>query len=155
MIDVLEVHFKISSTGIFQEKEIEQVKPHLAKAKLSYKEFEELATQYFGMLPQVKNMLKGTDEALKLEVGLLVANLILEGELEIPNSQFIGALNHFLKRTISQYGAYNIVNGLWKPDQDDTSQLVTNMRILSSALMVEMGQSTPISKDGLSKFILS
>lgn len=154
--NILEAHLKITSPSIISiEKEEKRIGvKNLVKNQITYKELERFKSAIASDIPKIKYWFDWVDESLKLDVGLIAADLILKEKIGV-NQTLVSELNQFLKRTVSQFGAYAIANGIWQPDDEDRSQLVTNMRILSGALEVELGLTQPISAKGLKNMILS
>lgn len=157
LLDVLEAHYKISGSATSSDITNIDISSILSEIRtsLSYEKIQQVISILSNQFKGIKYIMGSIDESLKLEVGLMTADLLLTKEIQTPNEAFIEDLIHFLKKTISQFGAYAIINGAWQPDEDDTSQLVTNMRILSGVIEVERNNVTSISREGLKQLILS
>ncbi len=80
---------------------------------------------------------KWIDESLKLEFSLILADLILTGEISLKPSRITKELIPFLKQTIIRYGAYAIFIKLWYPQDDDEGNYLNSMRILAATIGME------------------
>jgi len=81
---------------------------------------------------------KWVDESLKLEFALILADLILTGEIAFNSFRITNELIPFLKQTIIRYGAYAIFIKLWYPqDDDDDGNYLNSMRILAATIAME------------------
>lgn len=72
------------------------------------------------------------DSSADLEFSLIVADLLMDGELSIGKTK-TKHLIKFMDRTLCRYGGFTIFFKLWETDyEQDQSRLTTNMRILAS-----------------------
>ena len=103
--------------------------------------------------PEVKYFVKWSDETLKLETALIVANLFLTSDLKDTRGDFEEELIRFLKKTINRVGAYAMFIGLWKPENKNENQLITNMSILAATIELDHKQGKRISKENLLELV--
>ena len=55
----------------------------------------------------------------------------------------------FLNDTITKYGAYSILTGLWKPKMDENSDAINKMKILASTIEMDNHIHTRVSQTEL------
>lgn len=103
--------------------------------------------------PQIRFLTKWLEESLKLEVGLIIADLILLDKIDLSNQNIEKELIQFLKQTINRFGAYSIFTGFWTPKDNDHNQLITNMKILASILDTRHNKSNPVSIEEINQML--
>ncbi len=106
----------------------------IVETKPNYASIEFLLEFY--PIRQSKNLKNWIDASLKLEFGLLIYGIILNNKISFSASQTI-ALKQFLRNAISLYGAYSIVNNIWRPSEKYDNQLITNMKILAATIELD------------------
>lgn len=92
--------------------------------------------------PQIRSLKNWIDASLQLEVGIIVAGLILTEQIPFPQERIESELIDFLEDTIMQFGAYSIYTGYWKPNSDDDSASTNSMQILWAK--IEMDNGDPV-----------
>jgi len=112
--------------------------------KLSYDIFKILSLH---PSPQVKYQKEWIDSSLKLELGLIIADLVLSNQIQFPRKRIELELIGFLNSAIIKFGAYSIFTGFWIPDTDDRSILTNNMKIFSATIELENKSFYKSSKD--------
>ena len=103
--------------------------------------------------PQVRYLKNWIDSSLQLEVGIILADLILTDQIHISKKRIKSELIEFLYSKITKFGAYSIFTGFWTPDPDDISNLTNRMKILSSTLELDNKSFYKTSKEGFFKII--
>lgn len=103
--------------------------------------------------PQVKYLKNWIDASLQLEVGLILADLILTKQIQFPKKRIKSELIVFLFDSITRFGAYSIFTGFWTPDSDNMSNLANRMKILSATLELENNIGYKTSKDAFFEMI--
>jgi hypothetical protein len=103
--------------------------------------------------PQVKYLKKWIDSSLKLEVGIILADLILTNQIQFPKRRIKTELIEFLFSTITKFGAYSIFTGFWIPDSDDISNLTNRMKILSATTELDNKSFYKTSKEGFFRMV--
>lgn len=103
--------------------------------------------------PQIKYLKNWIDSSLQLEVGIILADLILTNQISISKKRIESELIEFLYRTITRFGAYSIFTNFWTPETDDIPNLTNKMKILSATLELEHKSYYKTSKDGFFKML--
>jgi hypothetical protein len=103
--------------------------------------------------PQIKYLKNWIDSSLQLEVGIIIADLILTNQIQFPKKRIKSELIEFLFSTITKFGAYSIFTGFWNPDSDDISNLTNRMKILSATIELDNNSFYRTSKEGFFKMV--
>jgi hypothetical protein len=103
--------------------------------------------------PQIRHLKHWLDSSLQLEAGIILADLILTNQVQIPQERVQAELTDFLYSTITRFGGYSIFTGFWTPAQGDTSDQTNRMKIFSATLELDSKKFLLTSKEGLSKII--
>ena len=105
---------------------------------------EDFATEYQTLKelsrhpsPQIRSLKNWVDASLQLELGIILADLILTEQIQFPKARIESELIAFLEDTIMQFGAYSIYTGYWKPNSDDVSNSTNSMQILWAKIELE------------------
>ncbi|MEM0995106.1 MAG: hypothetical protein AAGI49_18895, partial [Bacteroidota bacterium] len=85
-------------------------------------------------------------ESLKLEIALIVSELISKGSIKASKNRIENELIPFLKRTIERFGAYSSFVGFWYPSEEDERQIVRNIKIHTAKLEMEHKPKTKAQK---------
>ncbi len=127
-------------TSVFKKVGSEHFNSMIQNGKPSYKAIELISLH---PSPPIQYLKKWVDASLKIEFGLIVADLILTKQI-LFESHRIHELTLFLKDTIVQYGAYSIFTNFWEPDEKDTSKMTHLMEILAATIELDhkMGYKT-------------
>ena len=88
---------------------------------------------------RVKFIKKWLDQSLSLETGLVIAELYILGEIEMPARKIDEELIPFLQQTLTRFGAYSMFTGFWTPENPNEDQQTTNMKIFASTLELDFG----------------
>lgn len=130
---------------------IEKLSQHINKIqhneKPEYQTLKELSRHPSSQIRSLKNWV---DASLQLEVGIIVADLILTEQIPFSKERIEPELIAFLEDTIMQFGAYSIYTGYWKPNSNDVSNSTNSMQILWAK--IEMDNGDPVyqtTKKGL------
>lgn len=78
--------------------------------------------------PSTRAILGFLDASLDLDIGGILAELILEKEIRIPNKEK-KALSELLLRSAEEFGVHASFLRLWRPAADDEEQIVRNIKI--------------------------
>ena len=103
--------------------------------------------------PYFQYFKKWIDESLNLDIVFALSYLILKREINIENPRIEKEIIPFLKKTITRFGAYSIFLGIWKPGENNSSQLFQNIQILASTLFMENGQYTQLKQSDFHHFL--
>lgn len=103
--------------------------------------------------PQVKYLKEWIDSSLKLDVGLILADLVLTNQIQLPKKRIKSELIDFLYGSITKFGAYSIFTGFWNPDSEDNSNLTNRMKILSATTELSNKSFYKTSKEGFFKMV--
>jgi hypothetical protein len=102
---------------------------------------------------QLKYYKKWIDASLQFELGLILSDLILTGQVKISNERIENELVNFLQKIIIRFGAYSIFTGFWTPSESNLSNTVNSMKILAATIELDNKISTKVSKDSLFEMI--
>ncbi|HKK79389.1 MAG: hypothetical protein GVY26_08925 [Bacteroidetes bacterium] len=105
--------------------------------------------------PQVSYLKSWVDASLHLEIGVIVAHLVLTDQIGISKKRIKSELIDFLYRSITRFGAYSIFTRFWSPDAEDHSNLTNSMKIQAATLEMDNKSFHATSKEGLFKMINS
>ncbi len=122
----------------------------IKKNKPEYETFKMLA---FHPAPQISYLKNWVDASLQLEVGIILADLILTNQIQFGKRRIKNELINFLFSTITKFGAYSIFTGFWMPDADDVSDLTNSMKILSATIELDNKMAYKTSKDAFFKMV--
>lgn len=86
--------------------------------------------------PPIRYLKYWVDASLKLEFGLIVAELSLTGQYSLSTTEQTD-LSHFLQENLVEYGAYSMITGYWSPDDAETSVTVNRMELLAAKIEME------------------
>jgi hypothetical protein len=127
-------------TSVIEKVGLEPFNQMIQNEKPSYKAIELISRH---PSPPIQYLKKWVDASLKIEFGLIVADLVLTKQI-LFESHRINELIVFLKDTMVQYGAYSIFTNFWEPDENDTSKMTHLMEILAATIELEhkMGYKT-------------
>ncbi|MEM8524273.1 MAG: hypothetical protein AAGG68_06505 [Bacteroidota bacterium] len=103
--------------------------------------------------PQIRYLKNWIDSSLQLEVGIILADLILTNQISISKKRIESELIEFLYDTITRFGGYSIYTGFWSPDTEDVSNLTNRMKILSATLELDNKSFYKISKEGFFEMV--
>ncbi|MFK8104945.1 MAG: hypothetical protein AB8G15_20670 [Saprospiraceae bacterium] len=103
--------------------------------------------------PQIKYLKKWIDASLKLDIGLILADLILTNQVQLPKKRIKSELIDFLDSSITKFGAYSIFTGFWIPKIEDASNLTNRMKILSATTELSNKSFYKTSKEGFSRMV--
>ncbi len=84
--------------------------------------------------PQTKYFPKWLDESLKLDIGLIIADMVFDKKINLNQKRIQQELIPFLNKTIDRFGAYSIFTEFWKPEKDDHSPETYKMQILADTI---------------------
>lgn len=99
--------------------------------------------------PQIRLLKDWIDSSLKLELGLILSDLILTNQIEFSNNRIKFELIDFLNNTVIKFGAFSIVTGFWVPDSDNISSSTNDMKILAATIELDNKVFYKTSKEGL------
>lgn len=99
--------------------------------------------------PKIRCLKNWVDASLQLEIGLILADLILTGQVKLSEKRIESELIEFLYRIVTRFGAYSIFTGFWTPEEDDTSNMTNRMRILNGVIELDNNIYHRISMKGL------
>lgn len=122
----------------------------IQKNKLKYGNFKVFSLH---PSPQIKYLKNWMDASLQLEIGIILADLILTDQLEFPKERIKSELIEFLYQTTTKFGAYSIFTGFWIPDSDDISNLTNSMKILAATTELDHQSCYKTSKEGFFNMI--
>lgn len=71
--------------------------------------------------------------SLVLEIGLILADLVLSNQIELGDKRIERELIPFLKKAITKYGAYAALLNIWKPPSYESS-LINRIEILAASI---------------------
>lgn len=128
----------------------EQIIRNIQKNRPEYDTFKLLS---FHPSPQIKFLKNWIDSSLQLEVGLILAQLILTSQVQLSKKRIKSELIEFLLSAITKFGAYSIFTGFWTPDSNDTSNLTNKMKIFSATLELDNNIYYRTSKEGFFKIV--
>src|SRR5690606_10964202 len=114
-------------------------------------EYDTFKLLSFHPSPQIKFLKNWIDSSLQLEVGLILAQLILTSQVQLSKKRIKSELIEFLLSAITKFGAYSIFTGFWTPDSNDTSNLTNKMKIFSATLELDNNIYYRTSKEGFFK----
>lgn len=123
----------------------EEIAEDIQKKKPEYDSFKMLSLH---PAPQIKYLKNWMDATLQLEVGIILADLILTNQIQFSEKRIKTELIDFLFSTITKFGAYSIFTGFWAPDSKDVSNLTNRMKILSATIELDNKSFYKISKEG-------
>jgi len=103
--------------------------------------------------PQVKYLKNWIDSSLQFEVGIILADLIMTNQLDLPKKRIKIELIGFLYDTITRFGAYSIFTGFWSPEDKDVSNLTNRMKILAATVELDNKSFFKTSKDGFFRMV--
>lgn len=103
--------------------------------------------------PQIRYLKNWIDSSLQLEVGIILADLVLTNQIRLPKERIKIELLEFLYNTIIRFGAYSIFTGFWSPDAEDITDLTNRMKILSATLELDNKLFYKTSKEGFFKMV--
>jgi len=119
---------------------------------ISYSQAEALAES---SLPERQYVKKYVDASLKLEMSLIVAELVLTNKIKMSRQRIEQELIDYIYTYLNRYGAYAIFTGFWKPDPEDESTLTNRMKILSASIEMDHGYSYKTTTEEFSKMLRS
>ncbi len=102
--------------------------------------------------PELKNVIEWFSASVKYDFYLIVAELLLSGELLLEEEE-VYSLIRLLKKSIVDFGTYTVLSGIWVPMPEDETQLIRNIKIKAAALSLNMGQGNIVSVDTLSNMM--
>ena len=115
----------------------------LQDTRPSYSTFKHLANFPSPQLQYLQNWL---DASLQFEMGIILADLILTGQMKFPKKRIEGELLDFLISSITRFGGYAMFIGLWNPGEELFDDgLINRMKIFAGTLELENGLSVQIS----------
>ena len=121
---------------------------------------EDFATEYQTLKelsrhpsPQIRSLKNWVDASLQLELGIILADLILTEQIQFPKARIESELIAFLEDTIMQFGAYSIYTGYWKPDSKDVSNSTNSMQILWAKIEADNDGGHLMTKEELYDFL--
>lgn len=104
--------------------------------------------------PQLKLFKGWTDASLKLEFGLIVADLVVGERVDFDKDRIENELIPFLNDMVIKYGAYAYALEIWMPSMAEETQFEANARILSRILESEAGvKGYEIEMEDLSRIL--
>jgi hypothetical protein len=112
---------------------LEQVLHNTEDSKPTYETFKLLS---YHPAPQMQYLKKWMDASLKLEFGLLVADLAITEQISLPPT-VIKKLTEFLNTTLIHFGAYSIFTEFWQPNENEPSHLINKMEILAATIELD------------------
>ena len=119
---------------------IENFSKHIKKIRNGEKpEYQTLKELSRHPSPQIRSLKNWVDASLQLELGIILADLILTEQIQFPEARIEPELIAFLEDTIMQFGAYSIYTGYWKPDSKDVSNSTNSMQILWAKIQSDNG----------------
>lgn len=89
--------------------------------------------------PQTRYFIKWLDESLKLDIGLIIADMIFDKKINLDQKRIQQEIIPFLNKTIDRFGAYSIFTEFWKPDKEDYSPKTYKMQILADIIRINNG----------------
>ena len=101
--------------------------------------------------PKQKYIKYWIDASLRLEIGLILSELILTDQIQLSKSRIKTELIDFLMDSITKFGAYAIFTEVWKPQKADLSNLTNNMKILAAKVELENGFGKVVTADTFSQ----
>lgn len=131
--DVLSAYHTIVSP-IWEAKEKLEIKNNAHYGKLQYNMLQFLESH---PSPQVRYIKQWVDASLRLELGLIIADLVLTNQVKLPVQKTYRELTVFLINTITRFGAYSIFTGFWAPNDKDTTMLTNRMKILAATIELD------------------
>jgi len=148
---IISHHDIVSAILLNSEKERFGKKKYTSENTPKYEQLE-----YLSVLPspQYNYLKKLIDTSLKIDVALIISEMILSGKLEYEKEKIESELIPFLRENIVKYGAYSMFIGIWKP-KEFSSSLKNRMKILSSKLEMDHGNFFTFSNNEFQKEILN
>ncbi|MGB0930735.1 MAG: hypothetical protein ACPGVB_08165 [Chitinophagales bacterium] len=123
-------------------------------------ELKENAPQYKTMKfyshisPEMDYVKRCIDASLQFEFGLILSDLVLTEEIDLPLQRVKTELIDFLYDSITRFGAYSMLCNLWTPKYEDISNLTNRMKILSATVDLDSkGHKSRMSMDDFSKIL--
>jgi len=98
--------------------------------------------------PQAIYLKRWIDASLHLDVALIIADLILIGQIKLSKKRIKDEIIPFLTNTITKYGAYAMFLGLWQAPQDDENPFINKMSILSATIELDNNKYHKTTKNG-------
>lgn len=121
---------------------------------------QEHRPSYEGMLmllqhpsPRVQYLKHWVDASLSWEVGIILADLVLRGEVKMSKRRVKKELIPFLYDTIVRFGAYALYTEAWRPNEDERSPLINSMKILVAAIEMDHKEYHRMSKQAFMNFL--
>lgn len=111
-------------------EQFNKVRSTIAHNKISYDVVKLFALH---PAPQVQCLKQWVNASLYLEFALMLSELVLQEKIKLSEEK-IAALIAYLKTIITQYGAYSIFTGFWKPADNDRSHWTNRMLILATTM---------------------
>lgn len=105
--------------------------------------------------PKFKFLKKFIDESLKIDLAIILSDLILTNYIKNFSPHKIEELSQYIIDTITRYGAYGMFTGFWIPDPEDNSFLINRIEILESKLQLDYYKHPAITAQDFSKMLLS
>ena len=150
--DCLEVYFKIFS------RLSDIVSTNMETADISSSELPSLngLKNLLALQPSIEkgHYIKWIEASLNFDYSLIVADLVFENVLQLPHAEIV-SLEFFIKKSITDFGAFSTLTNFWHPEVDDEIQLIRNIKIKAAALEVENGKSIFFSKEELCHLMAS
>lgn len=129
---------------------LEEILEGTQKNKPEYDTFKLFALHPSPRMKYLKNWL---DASLQLDVGIILADLILTEQIKFSKRRIKSELIHFLLDTITRFGAYSIFTGFWVPNKNDLSNQTNKMKIFAAAIELDNKIFYKTSKEGLFNII--
>lgn len=118
--------------------------------KIQYNSFKSFA---FHPYPRIKFLKQWLDSSLKLDLGLIISDLILTNQIHLTEERVQTEVIEFIKGEIIKFGAYSIFTGFWIPKKDDLSDSTNKMKILAATIEMDHKIMFKTTKESISTFI--
>ena len=129
--DSLEVYFKIfSHLSVIISKEIANNSIDSSQIP-SLTNLRSLLTLQPQPTKEIENYISWVEASLNFDYALIVSDLIFFDSLTL-NKTVIIELEAFIKKSITDFGAYSMLTNFWHPEVDDESSLIRNIKIIAA-----------------------
>jgi hypothetical protein len=145
-INSINIYRQINLTiiGKFESNEFILLDDEIDNSSMKFSTFKHLLSNYsFGR--EIPFLLTFLESSLMLDYAFIVTELVFDKELQMTDDE-IKTLNQLLKNSIEDYAVGASFLGLWKPEEDDESQWMRNIKIrIASQEAKETNDFFPIS----------
>jgi|GEM_PF-1244375 len=105
------------------------------------------------LAPQAIHFKNWIDASLSLELGLILADMIVLNDLKLPENKIKNEIIVFLNDEVVKFGAYSVLIGAWHLPESHDSELINQIEVLVAMKQLEAGSYHEVKKDDLFDFI--